>query len=292
MMKRKILVTGANGQLGSEIKDLSSSSEHQFFFTDIDQVDLSPGIMSKFYLEEISPDYIINCAAYTNVDQAESDEAGAIKGNVGIPGALVDHARKKGCRIIHISTDYVFPGTGSSPMKESDDTAPNSVYGRTKLEGEKLILSYDRSMVIRTSWLYSSYGKNFVKTMVRLMDEKDELGIVDDQKGTPTYARDLAAAILHIIGDAAQSSDLFIPGIYHYSNEGECTWYELTMEIKNFTGSACKLNPIETKDYPLPAPRPMYSVLSKEKIKKDFSVEVPLWKDSLVKCLQKIIDNK
>lgn len=290
-MKRKILVTGANGQLGSEIKNLASSSDHKFFFTDIDQVDLSSAILSKFYLEEVSPDYIINCAAYTNVDQAESDEAGAIKGNIELPGVLVDYAKNEGCRIIHISTDYVFPGNGSRPMLETDATGPNSVYGRTKLEGEKLVLSYDKSMVIRTSWLYSSYGKNFVKTMLKLMEEKEELGIVDDQRGTPTYAGDLAAAILHIIGDASQNEDLFKSGIYHYSNEGECSWYEFSTEIKKFTGSECRINPIKTRDYPLPAPRPMYSVLSKEKIKKDFSVSVPCWKDSLAICLNKITDN-
>lgn len=290
-MKWKILVTGANGQLGSEIKDLSTYSNNHFFFTDIDQVDLSSGILSKFYLEEVSPDYIINCAAYTDVDLAESDEAGALKGNAGIPGTIVEYAKLRGKRIIHISTDYVFPGNGSIPLKETDQVGPNSVYGRTKLEGEKIILSYHQSIVIRTSWLYSSYGKNFVKTMVRLLDEKDELGIVDDQKGTPTYARDLAESILHIIGDASQSDDPFIPGIYHYSNEGETTWYELAVEIKNYLGSTCNVHPIETKDYPLPAARPMYSVLNKEKIKKDYSVEVPLWKDSLTKCLQKISDN-
>jgi dTDP-4-dehydrorhamnose reductase len=291
-MKWKILVTGANGQLGSEIKDLSANSEHLFFFTDIDQLDMSSGILARFYLKEISPDYIINCAAYTGVDQAESDEAGAIKGNVSIPGFIVAYAKKRGTKIIHISTDYVFSGAGNTPLLETDQTGPNSVYGRTKLEGEKMILSHDQSLVIRTSWLYSSYGKNFVKTMVRLMNEKEELGIVDDQKGTPTYARDLAAAILHIIGDESQSSDTFTPGIYHYSNEGIATWYELALEIKNYLGSSCNIHPIETKDYPLPSPRPMYSVLSKEKIKKDFSVKLPFWKDSLALCLQKITANK
>jgi len=237
------------------------------------------------------PDLIINSAAYTAVDMAEQESQTAFKVNHEAVADIANYAAQNNIRLVHISTDYVFSGTGSTPLSETDQTGPNSVYGRTKLEGEKMILTHDQSLVIRTSWLYSSYGNNFVKSMVRLMGEKEELGIVDDQKGTPTYARDLAAAILHIIGDASTTDDLFIPGIYHFSNEGECTWYELAMEIKSYIGSSCNVNPIETKDYPLPAARPMYSVFNKDKIKKDFSVEVPLWKDSLTKCLQKITDN-
>ncbi len=289
-MKSKILVTGANGQLGNELRELAPSSGHQFYYTDIGQLDLTSETDTRKYLDSISPDYIINCAAYTAVDKAESDAEQALAVNAVVPEILVAYARDKKTRLIHISTDYVFSGKGDTPLKETDVPGPESVYGRTKLIGEFIMESHPQSIIIRTSWLYSSYGKNFVKTMVGLMAEKKELQIVFDQYGTPTYAADLAGAILQIIKSADQNEDNFKPGYYHYSNEGSTTWFELAGEIKKFLGSGCVIHPVDTIDYPLPAPRPMYSVMSKEKIVKAYGIEIPSWKDSLEVCLKKMTD--
>lgn len=281
---KKIVVTGANGQLGSEIRDLADDSGYQFIFTDIDQLDLTSKADTTVFLEKIAPDYIINCAAYTAVDNAETNEKAAMLVNATVPEILSDYAKQAGTKIIHISTDYVFPGNGNSPLKESDITGPASVYGKSKLKGEEIISSCELALIIRTSWLYSSYGRNFVKSMFGYIEEKKELGIVNDQLGSPTYARDLAAAIVRIIG----TEEKFRPGIYHYANSGSATWYELTMEIRKYLNSDCVVSPIETKDYPLPAPRPMYSVMSTDKIKREFDVNIPFWKESLIDCLDKI----
>lgn len=281
---KKIVVTGANGQLGSEIRDLAADTGHQFIFTDIDQLDLSSKEDTFVFLEKIAPDCIINCAAFTAVDDAEANEDAAMLVNAGVPEILAGFARQFDTKIIHISTDYVFPGKGKRPIKESDATGPASVYGKSKLKGERIISSYEHGLVIRTSWLYSAYGRNFVKTMFKYIEEKKELRIVNDQQGSPCYARDLAAAIIEII----ETKDTFRSGIYHYANRGSATWYELTMEIRKYLNSDSVVYPIETKDYPLPAPRPMYSVLSTEKIQNDFGLFIPFWKESLIDCLDKI----
>lgn len=285
---KKILVTGANGQLGSEIRDLAAATGHQFVFTDVDDLDLTSEEDASNFLHAIKPDYIINCAAYTAVDNAESDEEAALRVNAGIPEILIDCASEIGSRIIHLSTDYVFSGTATEPYMESDITGPESAYGRSKLEGERIMSKYDKTMIIRTSWLYSYYGKNFVKSMFNYIQEKKELRIVNDQHGSPTYARDLAAAILEIIGEPGEQRDKFNPGIYHYANNGKVTWYQLTMEIRKYLNADNVIYPIETKDYPLPAPRPMYSVLSTEKIQDELGINIPWWKQSLIDCLDRI----
>ncbi len=281
---KKIVITGANGQLGSEIRDLAADTGYEFIFTDIDQLDLASKEEARIFLEMIKPDYIVNCAAYTAVDDAETNEDAAMLGNVTIPEILTDYAKQYGSRIIHISTDYVFPGTGNEALKESDATGPQSVYGKSKLKGEEIMSSCEHAMIIRTSWLYSSHGRNFVKTMFRFIEEKKELRIVNDQYGTPTYARDLAAAIIDIISKEKK----FRPGIYHYANSGTTTWYGITMEIRKYLNSDCIVYPIETREYPLPAPRPMYSVLNTEKIRKELGITIPWWKESLIDCLDKI----
>lgn len=281
---KKIVVTGANGQLGNEIRDIAAATGHQFVFTDIDELDLTSKEDTGLFLEKITPDYIINCAAYTAVDNAETNEDAAMLVNATVPEILSNYVKNSDSRIIHISTDYVFPGNGNTPLKESDPTGPDSVYGKSKLKGEQILSSCDRAMIIRTSWLYSSYGRNFVKNMFGYIEGKKELRIVNDQHGSPCYARDLAAAIIKII--AAESK--FRPGIYHYANKGIATWYELTMEIRKYLNSDSIVHPIDTTDYPLPAPRPQYSVLNTEKISKEYDVHIPFWKESLTDCLDKI----
>lgn len=303
-MKKKIIVTGANGQLGSEIKKISGSEPYDFKFTDVDTLDLTRKKAAFTYMDLAEPDVIVNCAAYTAVDKAETDWEKAELINKGVPEMLSEYGEGSGCRIIHISTDYVFKGNLPRPLREDDPTQPESRYGRSKVLGEQAILNYSNSMVLRTSWLYSVYGNNFVKSMIRLLNERDELKVVYDQIGTPTWAADLAAAIMTIIGadnksitrDDKQPATGGRPdqqtgrfpnsGIFHYSNEGIASWYDFALEIKEFYGIDCKIIPIETKDYPLPAPRPAYAVLSKEKIKRQFGLEIPHWKASLKSCLK------
>jgi dTDP-4-dehydrorhamnose reductase len=305
-MPQKIVVTGANGQLGSEIRQIAGTSPHTFIFTDVDTLDLTNQQEALSFFEKERPDVIINCAAYTAVDKAEEEWEMAELINVGIPVMLAEYGKRSDCRIVHISTDYVFKGDLARPLAEEDPTGPMSRYGASKVQGEQAITQYKNAMVIRTSWLYSTYGSNFVKSMVRLLRERDELGIVFDQIGTPTYAADLAEAILQIIGygqaaegkhgasanpensSAEHPNVPFSPGIYHYSNEGVASWYDLVWEIREHTGANCKIRPIETKDYPLPAPRPAYAVLNKEKIKNTYGLEIPYWKASLKKCLEKM----
>jgi dTDP-4-dehydrorhamnose reductase len=305
-MSKKIAVTGANGQLGSEIRQIAGTTPYAFTFTDVDTLDLTNQQEAISFFDKEHPDVIINCAAYTAVDKAEEDWERAELINAGIPAMLAKYGEKSGCRIIHVSTDYVFRGDLARPLSENDPTGPMSRYGASKVQGEQAITQYKNAMVIRTSWLYSSYGANFVKSMVRLLSERDELGIVFDQIGTPTYAADLAEAIMQIIGyeqpaagKSGTSTDLkkgsaeppaatFIPGIYHYSNEGVASWYDLVWEIREYTGAKCTIRPIETKDYPLPAPRPAYAVLNKAKIKNTYRLEIPYWKESLKICLEKL----
>ena len=278
----KILITGCNGQLGNEIQLLEKQHpQHTFFNTDVAELDITnPEAIGQF-VEENHIDGIVNCAAYTAVDKAESDTDFCRKLNADAPGYLAEAIERQGGWMIQISTDYVFDGTQHTPYREDAATCPNSVYGRTKLEGEQKVLSLcKRAMVIRTAWLYSTFGNNFVKTMLRLGREKKELGVIFDQIGTPTYARDLAVAIFAAIEKG------IVPGIYHFSNEGVASWYDFTLAIHRLAGiESCRVRPIHTTDYPTPATRPHYSVLDKSKIKETFGIEIPHWETSLAECI-------
>lgn len=281
-----ILVTGSNGQLGSEIRELSSLFEYNFFFTQRDSLDISKLDELQEYVEQNKIDVIVNCAAYTAVDKAESDEEVADAVNHLAVQKLAQISKENDIKLIHISTDYVFDGTSFKPYVEDDSTNPNGIYGKTKLDGEKAILETNpkNSIIIRTSWVYSSYGANFVKTMIRLGKEKESLGVIFDQVGTPTYARDLAKAILEIIPKIKNQN----VEIHNYSNEGVLSWFDFAKEIMRMAKLECKVNPIETKEYPTPAKRPHYSLLNKAKIKKEFDIAIPYWKDSLDECLKKL----
>jgi len=279
-MMNNILVTGANGQLGSELQKISTNfPEHRFCFTDIAQLDITNREAVNAFFETNKFQTIINCAAYTAVDKAEDDEPTAMLLNATAVRYLAQACRKTDASLIHISTDYVYSGNAYTPYCEDAPALPASVYGKTKLAGEEAALVAPKSTIIRTSWLYSSFGNNFVKTMLRLGKERDELRIVYDQTGTPTYAADLASVIMKIVNSNAKS------GIFNYSNEGVCSWYDFAHEIINQAGMKCVVKPIETKDYPLPAPRPNYSVMNKARIKTQFDLEIPHWKESLKKCL-------
>lgn len=285
-----ILVTGSNGQVGSEIKELSSEYSYNFFFTDRTDLDITNFHAIKEFVEKNSINIIINCAAYTAVDKAESDEKNADAVNHQAVENLANIAKEKSLTLVHISTDYVFDGKNFKPYMEDDVTNPTGVYGKTKLDGEKALLDINpkNSIIIRTAWVYSSYGANFVKTMLRLGKEKDELGVIYDQVGSPTYARDLAKTILDILPKIENEE----VEIYHYSNEGVLSWYDFAKEIMRMSKSDCKINPIETKDYPTSAARPHYSLLNKSKIKTKFQITIPFWKDSLDEALRKLGERK
>lgn len=281
-----ILVTGANGQLGNEMRVVAVEQKQlAYYFTDVAELDICNEQAVEHFVAERAIDCIVNCAAYTNVNKAEEDAVLCDKLNHLAPANLARVAAKYRIGLVHVSTDYVFNGEHHVPYREDDATCPNSVYGTTKLAGEEAIRTiHPEAVIIRTAWLYSSFGNNFVKTMLRLGKEREELGVVFDQIGTPTYARDLARAIQHIIG-----SDV-VPGIYHYSNEGVCSWYDFTKAIFDLAGiSTCCLKPLHTDEYPTLAARPHYSVLDKTKIKQTYGVEVPHWIDSLRECM-KLID--
>jgi dTDP-4-dehydrorhamnose reductase len=287
--KPRILITGANGQLGSELRELSSQFGNlEYVFTDVAELNITKiKDLEAFFLSE-KFDYVVNCAAYTAVDKAESDKETAFLLNTIAVDLLIEMAQRFKFLLIHISTDYVFDGTKNRPYSEEDVTIPSSAYGETKCEAEKLIMFSDiNSIIIRTSWLYSTYGNNFVKTMLRLGHERDELNIVFDQVGSPTYARDLAKAILHIIPQLGQINKPFRE-IYHFSDEGVCSWYDFTKHIFKIRGIGCKVNPIKTKEYPTPASRPAFSVFDKSKIKKHFNVQIPYWVDSLEEMLGRL----
>lgn len=281
----KILVTGANGQLGKELKQLSSSfPQFEFQFLSREDLPIHHFELVRNFFNAYHPAYLINCAAYTAVDRAESEKELAFQVNGEAVGVLAAVCKEKNCRFIHISTDYVFDGTATTPYKEDHLVNPQSVYGASKLEGEQQAFQFNpESIVIRTAWVYSEFGKNFVKTMLKLMSEREELSVVSDQVGSPTYAADLAAAILHII-----SSGKWQAGIYNYSNEGVISWYDFAVAIKELAGSNCKVNAIPTSAYPTPAKRPAYSVLDKSKIMATFDLPIPGWKKSLVTCLKRI----
>ena len=285
-----ILVTGSNGQLGSEIKEISSNYPYNFFFTDRSELDISNKISIVNFIETNSINTIINCAAYTAVDKAEEEKELADKINHIAVKYLAEISKENNIKLIHISTDYVFNGQNYKPYTEDDITNPNSVYGKTKLDGEAALqkINPKNSIIIRTSWVYSSYGANFVKTMLRLGRERDELGVIFDQVGTPTYAGDLAKAILEILPNIKSEK----VQIYNYSNEGVLSWYDFSKEIIRMAKLECRINPIETKEYPTPASRPHYSLLNKSKIKQKFNISIPYWKDSLEDCLRKMGERK
>jgi len=282
-----ILVTGSNGQLGSEIKFLSDKyPDYKFLFTDIDELDITEYQDVNNFFSKNSINYIINCAAYTAVDKAEQDTDNARYINVNAFKYLSQIARKYNAFLIHISTDYVFDGKNYKPYTENDPICPTLAYGKTKAEGEAEVKMHtDKAIIIRTSWLYSSYGNNFVKTIIKYGKERGKLNVVFDQVGTPTYAADLAKTILDIIPKLHSKNCI---DIYHFSNEGVCSWYDFAKEIVEISNIKCEINPIETKDYPLPAPRPHFSVLDKSKIKSEFQITIPYWRDSLKICLNKI----
>jgi len=280
----KILVTGANGQVGSELKTLSTLYPYEMTFIDRSVVDMYNTNALETYLTDNRFDVIINCAAYTAVDRAESESELADTINHKAVEMLAGFTKERGMKLIHISTDYVFNGRHYRPYIENDFTEPQGVYGKTKYDGEKAILSVAsaNTIIIRTSWVYSSFGNNFVKTMLRLGKERDILGVIFDQVGTPTYARDLAQAILDILPQIKNNT----PEIYHYSNEGVASWYDFAHAIFELSNVECTVNPITTDQYPTPAVRPHYSLLNKSKFKNDFGITIPYWRDSLKECLK------
>ena len=281
----RILITGCNGQLGNEMQLLEKENpQHSYFNTDVAELDITDEAAIVKFVEDNKIDGIVNCAAYTAVDKAEDNQELCRKLNTVAPGYLAAAVEKRGGWMIQISTDYVFDGTNHTPYTEDEPTCPNSVYGSTKLEGEQAAQKgCKRTMIIRTAWLYSTFGNNFVKTMIRLGKEKPELGVIFDQIGTPTYARDLAVAIFAAINQGV------VPGIYHFSNEGVISWYDFTKAIHRIAGiTTCHVRPLHTAEYPTPANRPHYSVLDKTKIKQTYNLEIPYWEESLAQCIAKL----
>jgi dTDP-4-dehydrorhamnose reductase len=285
-----ILVTGSNGQLGSEIKDLAVNyTNFNFFFMDLPKLDICNISQLDTFFKDKNINTVINCAAYTDVDEAEKNAEIAEKVNATGVSNLVDALEKVNGKLIHISTDYVFDGSNFLPYKESDEVNPIGVYGNTKRGGELAVINSEiDGIVIRTSWLYSAYGNNFVKTMLRLGNDKDELGVIFDQVGTPTNGRDLAKTCLDLLVFSNKSKINSKGKLYHFSNEGIASWYDFSKAIINLGKVDCKIKPIETKDYPTNALRPHFSVLNKSKIKNDFNIEIPYWRDSLKDCIEKI----
>ena len=281
----KIVVTGANGQLGRSIRQLSvEHHELDFIFTDIDSLDIGNRDAVLAFAETHPVDFIVNCAAYTAVDKAEEEEEQCRRINTDAVAYLGEAAQHIGARILHVSTDYVFGGDSYMPYQESDPVSPTSVYGRTKLAGEKALSAVcPDAIIVRTAWLYSEYGHNFMKTMLRLGAERPEIRVVNDQIGSPTYAGDLAEAILSLLEKERQGEQN--SGIYHYTNEGVCSWYDFAHSIIRIAGLPAKVISIPTREYPTAAKRPAYSVLSKEKIKREYHWVIPHWEDSLRKCL-------
>ena len=288
-----ILVVGSNGQLGSEIKDVAVNyKDLNFFFKDLPELNICEDDALNTFILNQNIDVVINCAAYTAVDKAEENAEIAEQVNsLGVQN-LVKALEKANGKLIHISTDYVFDGSNSEPYKESDHVKPLGIYGKTKREGELFVInSTCDSIVIRTSWLYSSFGKNFVKTMYKLGSEKNSLNVISDQIGTPTYARDLAKVCLDILSSKTFEKISSNGKIYHFSNEGVASWYDFAKAIMELGSLDCKVNPIETKDYPTMAKRPYFSLLNKSKIKIDFNIKIPYWRYSLDKCIEKLKSN-
>ena len=285
----RILITGCNGQLGNEMQLLEKTNpQHTYFNTDVAELDITDQQAVETFVSENDIEGIVNCAAYTAVDKAEDNQELCRLLNTVAPGYLAAAVGKRGGWIIQVSTDYVFDGTKHTPYVETDPVCPNSVYGSTKLGGEESVLkNCQNAMIIRTAWLYSTFGNNFVKTMIRLGQEKPELGVIFDQIGTPTYARDLAVAIFAAINQGVK------PGIYHFSNEGVISWYDFTKAIHRIAGiKGCHVRPLHTEEYPTPANRPHYSVLDKTKIKQTYVIEVPYWEESLEECIEQLCNKK
>ena len=288
-MSKTIIITGANGQLGSCLKEVEESyPQYKFIFTDIDELDITDKGAVKQFFDNNNPSWVINSAAYTAVDKAESEPTTAQLINTTAVGILADSSSKAGAGFVHISTDYVFDGTATAPITEEEPTNPRSVYGATKLEGEKLAAANPKHIIFRTSWLYSIYGNNFVKTMLRLAQTNNEINVVGDQWGSPTSAHDLAEAIMKAIvaADTDTASDIY--GIYHYSNEGSASWALFAEEVMLLKGLNCKVNHIPTTDYPTPATRPAYSIMNKIKFTTTFKAVVPEWELSLENVMEKL----
>ena len=282
-----ILVTGANGQLGCEMRRLGSVSPNNYIFTDVAELDITNADAVMYVAKHYSIDAIINCAAYTNVDKAESDEATAELINATAVANLATAMKEVGGTLFHVSTDYVFGSEGNTPRTEDMPLNPLGVYGKTKLHGEQAILeSGCKALIFRTAWLYSEFGNNFLKTMLRLTAEKEQLNVVFDQVGTPTYAGDLALAIFSIIEAGVYEGN---EGIYHFSNEGVCSWYDFAVEIAAVAGNTgCRINPCHSSEFPSPVTRPPYSVLDKTKIKATFDIDIPHWRESMEYCIKRI----
>ena len=288
---KQILITGANGQLGTSLKEQARyHNQYSYTYTDIHDLDLTCESEVRQFLEKKRIDYIINCAAFTAVDQAEIAREKAHAVNVGIPLLLGKISLEKSIFLIHLSTDYVYDGQSFVPHTEEETPVASSAYARSKLEGELQLWNNPRAIIIRTSWLYSEHGNNFLRTMIRLSNERKELSVVYDQVGTPTYAGDLARALLHII----EYSEIhgFKAGIYNYSGEGVCSWYDFAVEIMQMTGRSCIVKPIRTSEYPLPAKRPEFSVMDKTKIKAAFRITIPHWKQGLTKAIENLKKNE
>lgn len=284
---KKILITGSKGQLGNEMRVISARyPAYSFVFTDVDELDITNSDALRLFFAEERPDFVVNCAAYTAVDKAEDDVEMCYKINRNAVRNLGAVTGSVNAKIIHVSTDYVFDGTSHIPYTEDMPVSPATVYGKSKLAGEQTLMDVcPQSVVIRTSWLYSSFGNNFVKTMMKLGNERETLGVIYDQVGSPTYAADLAMAIMKVI-----DAENFVPGIYHFSDEGVCSWYDFTKAIHAIAGiTTCDVKPIESKEYKVRTPRPHYSVLNKAKIKSTYGIEIPYWKDSLKKCINLLI---
>lgn len=288
-----VLVTGSNGQVGSELQMLNDEFlmlNYKCFFTTSKELDITDFKAVENYIKTNDIKFIINCAAYTAVDKAEAEQELANKINHLAVKNLAMLSKEFGIKLVHISTDYVFDGTNFKPYSEDDTTNPQSVYGKTKLDGENEMIKINpsKSIIIRTSWVYSSFGNNFVKTMLRLGKEKESLGVIFEQVGTPTYAKDLAKTILDILPQIKTENI----EIYNYSNEGVLSWYDFAKEIMRMAKLPCKINPLETFQYPTPVKRPHYSLLNKKKIKETFNIEIPYWKDSLDRCLTQMGERK
>lgn len=280
---KTILITGSNGQLGSEMQQPSIRyNTFNYLFTDVAELDICDKAALEAYVLENKVNIIVNCAAYTAVDKAEDNQELCYKINRDAVRNIGEVAAKYHVKVVHVSTDYVFDGTNYIPYTEEMPVCPASVYGKSKLEGENALMDVcEQAVIIRTSWLYSSFGGNFVKTMIKLGTERDTLNVIFDQVGTPTYAADLADAIFQVI-----SSGKFVPGIYHFSNEGVCSWYDFTKSIHRMAEITCNVRPIESKEYPTRTPRPHYSVLNKAKIKSTYGISIPYWEESLKKCIE------
>ncbi|MEI6554028.1 MAG: dTDP-4-dehydrorhamnose reductase [Paludibacter sp.] len=278
-----ILITGSKGQLGNEMQQAAVRyPQFNYIYTDVDELDICDKTALNAFVKANSVDFIVNCAAYTAVDKAEDDVELCYKINSDAVRNIGEVATSNGIKVVHVSTDYVFDGTNHIPYTENQEVCPATVYGKSKLAGEQALIENCKEVVIiRTAWLYSSFGNNFVKTMMKLGTERDSLNVIFDQIGSPTYAADLAEAILKVI-----SAENFVPGIYHFSDEGVCSWYDFTKTIHKIAGISCNVQPIESKDFPARTPRPHYSVLNKAKIKSTYGITIPHWEESLEKCIK------